>query len=209
MNRTDVSNNRFNLAWLYDNWNKSTIFLAVFVSAMLTLYVKNNNYALFLLWLQTPVCFLQQFEEYILPGGFAGFFNKKVLGSDKSDFPFTKARSFWVNIALIFIAFPVSAILSGQFALSIGLWTAYFSVINSLPRVVMALKFKGYNPGLIVSVLFKIPLGVYVIYYFASNHIVSTKAQLTGLAIGLLCQVLLGLWGGKILKPLIKKENRL
>ena len=58
-----------------------------------------------------------------------------------------------------------------------------------------------------MSVLLNIPVGAYVIYYFASHHTVSTQAQITGLAIGLLGQVLLMAWGFKILKPQIQSPK--
>jgi hypothetical protein len=194
------------LEWLYLNWNKSTIFLSIFVSVMLFLYVRNYNYALFLIWLQTPVYMIHQFEEYILPGGFADFFNIKVLRSNKADFPLTKKASFWINVPLTFIAFPLSAIFAGNFGISIGVWAVYFSIINALSHVVMFFIFR-YNPGLLVSVLLNIPVGIYVVYYFAVHNIVSVETQMTGLAIGILGQALLMIWGFKILKPKIKKPS--
>jgi len=147
-----------------------------------------------------------QFEEYILPGGFGDFFNKRVLGSPAGDFPLTKKASFWINVPLTFISFPLSAILAGHFGLEIGVWTVYFSMINAFSHVVMFFIFR-YNPGLVMSVLLNIPVGAYVIYYFASHHTVSTQAQITGLAIGLLGQVLLMAWGFKILKPQIQSPK--
>jgi len=190
------------MKWLYENWNKATIFLAIFIATMLFLYVKNYNYALFLIWLQTPVYMIHQFEEYILPGGFKDFFNKKVLGSTESEFPLTSKASFWINVPLTFIAFPLSAIFAGNVAISIGVWTVYFSIVNSLSHVVMFFIFR-YNPGLIISILLNIPVGFYVIYYFAVNHLVSIQTQLIGLVLGLLGQALLMIWGFKILKPKI------
>jgi len=172
------------------------------------MYVKSHNYALFLIWLQTPVYFLHQFEEYILPGGFLKFFNTKILGSDKVDFPLTKKASFWINVPLTFIAFPLSAIMADRLFISIGIWTAYFSICNAISHVVMFFMFR-YNPGFIVSLLVNIPVGVYTIYYFVSNDIISMEAQIVGLAIGILGQVLLMIWGFKILKPQIRNEEQL
>ena len=85
------------MKWLIENWNESTIFLAIYVLIMLICFVMKENFPLFLIWLQIPVYFLHQFEEYILPGGFMDFFNIKVLGSDKSDFPLNKKESFWIT----------------------------------------------------------------------------------------------------------------
>ena len=39
------------MKWLYENWMKATIFLAVYSFILLWLYVKEQNFALFLIWL--------------------------------------------------------------------------------------------------------------------------------------------------------------
>lgn len=124
---------------------------------------------MFLIWLQIPVYCLYQFEEYILPGGFADFFYKKGLGSNEKDFPLDKKVSFWINIPIIFVAFPLSAILSGYIDISIGIWTAYFSIINAFSHVAIFFKHK-YNPGFVVSLLLNIPIGAFTIYYFVSHN---------------------------------------
>jgi len=69
------------MKWIIKSWPISTPFLAVYLTILLVLFVMKQNFALFLIWIQTPVYFLHQFEEYILPGGFITFFNTKVLGS--------------------------------------------------------------------------------------------------------------------------------
>ncbi len=189
--------------WLYDNWYKSTIFLAIYLGIFLFVYLKDVNYPLFLLWLQLVIYFIHQFEEYVFPGGFVKFFNTKSLGSDKNDFPLDKKVSFWINIPIIFIALPVSMLLAGYINIAIGIWTAYFSVINALSHVGLFLKNK-YNPGFFVSLFLNIPVGIYTIYYFASLNIISLSDQLIGLGIGLLFQIIVMLYGFVILKPKIK-----
>jgi len=188
------------MKWLYENWYKSTIFLAVYMLIILCVFVIKTDFALFLIWIQTVVYLFHQFEEYILPGGFVEFFNKKVLGSMKSDFPLDKKASFWINIPIIFIAYPLSAILAGYVDISIGIWTAYFSIINALSHVGMFFKYR-YNPGFFVSLFLNIPIGIYTIYYFASQNIISMNEQLIGLIIGLLAQVVVMIYGFKVLKP--------
>jgi len=59
--------------WLIQNWPKTTPFLATISIVVITVYLYEDNFLLFLLWLQTPIYFLHQFEEYIYPGGFAKF----------------------------------------------------------------------------------------------------------------------------------------
>ena len=63
------------LQWLYDNWMKATPFLAIYSAILIWMYVKDVNYALFLIWMQIPIYRAHEFEEYICPGGFLKFFN--------------------------------------------------------------------------------------------------------------------------------------
>ncbi|MDC3388301.1 HXXEE domain-containing protein [Flavobacteriaceae bacterium] len=93
--------------------------------------------------------------------------------------------------------------MAGYIDISIGIWTAYFSLINAISHVGMFFKYK-YNPGLIVSIFLNIPIGIYTIYYFESQNLISANAQLIGLAIGLLVQGAVMVYGFKVLKPKVK-----
>jgi hypothetical protein len=188
--------------WWIENWSKATLTSAIFVTMLLSLFVMKQNFALFLIWVHFPVYLLHQFEEYISPGGFLAFFNTKILGSRDPEFPLDKRRSFWINVPLIFVAFPVSAILATEFGLSFGIWLAYFSVANAFSHVVMFFQHR-YNPGFWVSVLVNIPVGVFTIWYFASHALISIYAHAAGLLIGLAVQGVLMAYGFAILKPKI------
>jgi len=188
------------MKWLMRNWSKSTIFLAIYMTIPLVLFVMKENFVLFLIWIQIPCYFLHQFEEYILPGGFITFFNKKVLRSKQADFPIGEKESFWINIPIIYIAFPLSAILATQFGVAFGIWIAYFSVINAASHVGMVFKHK-YNPGFWVSLLINIPVGIFTIWYFASNQIIPVSAHIIGLLIGVAVQGTVMFYGFKVLKP--------
>ncbi len=194
------------MTWLYNNWYKSTIFLAVYALIFLLLLFEQANFPLFLIGLQFVVYLLHQFEEYVLPGGFVKFFNKNLLGSKKDNFPLDSKVSFWINIPIIFIAYPASTILAGYIDISIGIWTAHFSVINAISHVAMFFKF-AYNPGLIVSVFLNIPVGLFTIYYFQSQNLISANEQLTALSIGLLLQAGLMVYGFGFLKSKVKQEK--
>ena len=192
------------MKWIKENWSKSTLFLALYVTILLVLFVMEKDFALFLIWIQVPVYFLHQFEEYVCPGGFMEFFNTKVLGANKTDFPLTKTVSFWINIPIIFIGFPLSAILSGQIEIAIGIWTAYFSILNALSHVGLFFR-NGYNPGLVVSVFLNIPLGIYTIYYFVSHDIISLQMHLFGGVFALMVQGVVVIYGLKYLKKQVQK----
>ncbi len=190
------------MLWLEDNWPQSTPFLAVFSVAILLAFRSKMEPALFLIWLQTPVYFLHQSEEYIFPGGFLAYFNTHVLGSDQPDFPLTKTTALWINVPVIFIGFPVSAILAMQFGVAVGLWTAYFSIINAASHVGMFFR-NGYNPGFAVSLSLNIPVGGFALWYEVSNGLASMQAHIIGLAIALGVQGGLMVYGFLVLKPKI------
>ena len=191
--------------FLYNNWFKTLPVLIIAMSFQVFNIDRETNFPVFLIWLQTLIYLLHQFEEYILPGGFVKFFNKNLLKSNEDAYPLNKVASFWINIPIIFLAFPISAYLGTTIHLSLAIWTAYFSVINSLSHLGIFFKY-GYNPGLLVSTLLNIPAGVYCIYYFQSEHIITTNEQITGLIIGLSLQVSIMIYGFKILKPKVKKS---
>ena len=191
------------MKWMEDNWPKSTIFLAVYVTILLVLFLRDSDFALFLIWAQTPVYFLHQFEEYVYPGGFTAFFNTKILGSREKDFPVTNKVSFWINIPLIWVGFPVTAILAGQIDISIGIWTAYFSVMNGLSHIGFFIRHR-YNPGFAVSLLVNIPVGLFTIIYFASHQLISLNAHIAGILGAVGIQAVLMIYGLKFLKARIK-----
>jgi hypothetical protein len=188
-------------------WSKTTITSSVYMTLLLVLFVMKQDFPLFLLWLHTPIYFLHEFEEYILPGGFLTFFNTKILGSKDAENPLDVKRSFWINVPLIFFAYPLSAILATKLGLGWGIWVAYFSVANALSHVVMFFQHR-YNPGLIVSVLVNIPVGVFTIWYFFAHHLITVPAHIIGLLIGLSAQAALMIYGFAILKPSIPTSLR-
>ena len=190
------------MKWLYNNWYKSTLFLGCSLLIILVTFVADDNFTLFLIWLQTVVYLFHQFEEYILPGGFVAFFNTNLLGSKQTEFPLDKKASFWINIPIIFIGFPISAILAGYIDISIGVWTVYFSIINAISHVIMFFRFR-YNPGFFVSLFLNIPVGLFTIYHLTTNNIVSLKVHLIGFTIGVIIQLGLMVYGFLILKPKI------
>ncbi len=194
------------LSWLEEYWPIPTPFLALYLTIVLTLFVLNKDFGLFLIWIQTPVYFLHQFEEYVYPGGFLEYFNTKALGSSRKDWPLTKTYSFWINFPLIFIGFPVSAILAGQIDISIGIWTAYFSILNGLSHLGMFFR-DGYNPGLVASVFLNIPVGIYTVYYFTTNQLIPLSSHIIGAGIAVAIQSTLMMFGFKVLKPKIKQNQ--
>ena len=194
------------MKWLYENWPKATIFTAIYIMTLLILFVMKTDYALFLIWAQMCMYLLHQFEEYIFPGGFKEYFNIHMLNSKNDQEPLCKAVAFWINVPVVFIAYPVTAILAQFIGIGVGMWTAYFSIINAAGHVGMAIKDRGYNPGFVVSLFGNIPFGIYTVWYLNSHASVSVTANIVGLVIGLLIQGAVMFYGFAILRPRILRS---
>lgn len=196
------------MKWLYENWMKATPFLAFYTFILVFLYVKDVNYPLYLIWLQGIIYWIHEFEEYIFPGGFLEFFNKNPLGSSLAEYPLTKIGSFWINIPLVYIAMPFSALLAHFFGLEWGLWTAYFSFLNAFAHVIMFFVFgRKYNPGLVVSILLNIPVAIYMSWYFWSNNLITDQTNVISIVVAVLAQASMMIYGFAYLVPKMKKEQ--
>ncbi len=87
------------------------------------------------IWVQGIIYWVHEFEEYVAPGRFLKFFNNNTMRCTRDDYPMTDVGSFWINIPLVYIAMPFSAVLAHFFGLEWGIWTALFSVLNGLGHV--------------------------------------------------------------------------
>lgn len=196
------------MKWLYENWMKATPFLAFYTFVLVFLYVKDVNYPLYLIWLQGIIYWVHEFEEYILPGGFLAFFNHNMMRSNQDEYPLTKVGSFWINIPLVYVAMPFSALLAHFFGLEWGLWTAYFSFLNAFAHVIMFLIFgRKYNPGLIISIFLNIPFAIYMVWYFFDNNLVTTQGNIISIIVAIIAQASMMIYGFGYLVPKMKKEQ--
>lgn len=150
--------------WLYNNWAKLSIFLAIIITAVIYIFIRPYNFLLFLIWIQLPIYLLHQFEEHNW-NGFKNYINRNVFKVTEGDFPLNDKIIFWINIPVVWILIPI---FSGLSSLNImfGLWIPYFAVINSLTHVIVSVRNREYNPGLIVSLILGIPVGIYTLIIF-------------------------------------------
>ncbi|MBQ7125993.1 HXXEE domain-containing protein [bacterium] len=196
------------MKWLYENWMKATPFLAFYTFVLVFLYVKDVNYPLYLIWLQGIIYWVHEFEEYILPGGFLAFFNHNMMRSNQDEYPLTKVGSFWINIPLVYVAMPFSALLAHFFGLEWGLWTAYFSFLNAFAHAIMFFIFgRKYNPGLIISIFLNIPFAIYMVWYFFDNNLVTTQGNIISIIVAIIAQASMMIYGFGYLVPKMKKEQ--
>ncbi len=175
--------------WLYKNWAKLSILIALIVTIIILIYVKLENFVLFLIWLQIPIYLLHQYEEHA-QNGFKNYINKKVFKVQEGEYPLNDENIFWINIPIIWIIMPIFAYLS-SFNIMFGLWIPYFAVLNSLSHVIFSLRNREYNPGLIVSLILGIPVGIYTILIFYTYISVSLIISVISIFVALLLHIII------------------
>ncbi|MGZ7067486.1 MAG: HXXEE domain-containing protein [Methanobacterium sp.] len=175
--------------WLYKNWAKLSIFIAIILALLIYFFIKTENIVLFLIWIQIPIYLLHQFEEHTW-NGFKNYINKKVFNVEEGEFPLNDRNIFWINIPIVWIMMPVFAGLS-SFNVMFGLWIPYFAVFNSLSHVIFSLRNREYNPGLIVSLILGIPVGIYALIIFYSYISVPAIISILSILFALLLHVII------------------
>ena len=158
--------------WLKKEWAKVGVILSIYLFVMLFVFVRQYDFVVFVLLLQTPLYMLHQTEEYIFPGGFGKFFNTRIFNLETEDEPLDENFIFYVNVIIIWIVLPVCGLLS-TLNYNFGLWLPYFSFFAGVAHVALALKAKKlYNPGLMVSLFINIPVGIWSIRYLLGQGLI-------------------------------------
>ncbi len=153
--------------WLYKNWSKLSVLIAVFFTLFTLIYIKPSNIILFLIWIQIPIYLLHQFEEHSR-NGFKNYVNRNVFNVSEGNYPLNDKNIFWINIPIIWILMPLFASLAliNPF---FGLWIPIFAVINSVSHLIFSIVNRHYNPGIMVSLFLGIPVGLYALFIFYSR----------------------------------------
>jgi hypothetical protein len=177
------------LSWLYKNWAKLSVLLAIILTIFIIIFIKSENIVLFLIWIQIPIYLLHQFEEHVW-NGFKNYINKKVFKVQEGNFPLNEKNIFWINIPIIWILMPIFAGLS-SINIMLGLWIPYFAVFNSLSHVIFSVRNREYNPGLIVSLILGIPVGIYALIVFYSYITVPVIISIVSIFFAVLLHIII------------------
>ena len=192
--------------WLKKEWAKVGVILSIFLFVVLFVIVRQYDFVIFILLLQTPLYMLHQTEEYIFPGEFGKFFNTKIFNLETEDKPLDENFIFFVNVILIWIVLPIFSLLSTQ-NYQYGLWIPYFSFFAGIAHVALAIKAKKiYNPGLIVSLLINIPVGLWSVLHLINIGILNNFFLNPHILIGLGTNLILPVMGVILFKNYQKNE---
>ncbi len=194
--------------WLKKDWAKTGFILSIFLLIFLIVFVRKYDFVVFILLLQTPLYMFHQTEEYIFPGGFGKYFNTQIFKLESEDEPVDQNFIFFVNIILIWIALPLFGLLS-TIDYRFGLWIPYFSFFAGIAHIVLAIKAKKiYSPGLIVSLLINIPVGLWSILFLINKGILNNFFWNPHILIGFGLNALLPVSGMILFRNYKKKENQ-
>lgn len=165
--------------YLNSAWQFTGAILAPVLFTLLFIQYTVNpalNMYQWLLWLHLPILMIHEFEEYLVPGGFKDFFNKKTIFS-----PEGSREDGVLNEAYIFLVNPVLAwpwAIIGAFFYRVP-WIGFaliifqFAINNFQHVIAFQLKNKGYNPGLITTLVLLIPYCTFVTWYVVAHNIMT------------------------------------
>lgn len=160
--------------WLKREWAKVGLILSIYLFVFVFVFVRNYDFVVFLLLLQTPIYMLHQTEEYVFPGGFDEFFNTRIFKIETGDGPLNPTFIFYLNVGLIWIVLPLFGLLS-LVNYNFGLWIPYFSLFAGIAHILLSIKAgKLYNPGLFVSLSLNIPVSLWSITYLINRGVLDS-----------------------------------
>ena len=105
------------------------------------------------------------------------------------DTPILSARAaYWINVGIIWVLFPASAVAAMVIDPIWGLWVPCFTVLNGLSHVIAGIQERSCNPGLVASLVLNIPIGaagIYILREAGIGNIVAWAAAIL-IAVGLM-----------------------
>lgn len=148
-----------------------------------------------LLLLHLPILMIHEYEEYILPGGFKEFLNSKSPLAPKvlkEDVPLSEPYLFFVNIIVLWLWIILGAIFAKTIPwIGVGPILLQILINNITHTIAFQTKQKGYNPGLITTILLLMPYNVFVIWYIIKYNVFTQSDWVYGIASGLIVPAIL------------------
>jgi hypothetical protein len=142
--------------FLTTSWVAGAGFMAVALTALWPALSADWPVSLALIYLGLPAYMIHQVEEH---GGdrFRTFVNTVVCGGREG---LTTADVLWINIGGVWVV-DLAAFYAARFIEpGWGLTAVYLMLVNGLSHLGGAVKFPGYNPGLVTSVVLFLPLSI-------------------------------------------------
>jgi hypothetical protein len=121
------------------------------------------------------VYMLHQIEEHLWPGGFRQYANAHVFKSGRDDWPVDIGGVALVNIGYVWL--PVAAAALFPDALRwLGLGWIGLTFVNGLSHIATSIRFRGYNPGLVTSIVLFLPFTTWALAHDVARGTLSGTA---------------------------------
>lgn len=168
-----------------NHWFDIASFLLVIL--VVVLYITKPSGMTLLLWLSLGSLFLHQFEEWRYPGYFPGMVNRAMFKSDMPDrYPLNANSGMLVNVVLGWGGYLLAALFWKQ-----AIWLAIATILVSVGNIfahTIVFNIRGktlYNPGLITSWIFFVPIVYFFFDMMISQKIASPLDWLIGIILGI------------------------
>ena len=173
--------------WLAIHWVAGAGFMAGGFLALAPLLLQILPAALFLIFLHIPGYMIHQVEEHA-GDRFRTFVNNRMFARlevlRNVDILVINLPLVWgLNAAALYAAFI--------WGVGFGLAAPYAMLVNAVAHVGASARFKGYNPGLVTSILVFAPLSFLTILVIGASPSVDLMHHAVGLAVALLVHVLI------------------
>lgn len=125
---------------------------------------------------------VHQFEEYAFPGGFPSITNLLLLGEKQAfdRYPLN-ANQCWISNVFLTYPFYIIPVFFPD-VIWLGLAQVLLGLIQIVAHgIVVNIRLKSlYNPGLGATLFLQLPLGIYYIWYIATNNLASAETYVFG-----------------------------
>jgi hypothetical protein len=105
---------------------------------------------------------IHQIEEHLWPGGFRQFANARVFKSGNDDWPVSEGGVALVNVGYVWLPILLAALFPGPLRW-VGLGWVGLTLINGISHIATSIRFKGYNPGLVTSIVLFLPFTIWML----------------------------------------------
>ena len=170
------------------HWYQFGFVLAVIFSGVLIIWHRRLSDFRLLLSISLITLFIHQFEEYQIPGYFPRMVNAIMFRSKQPDrFPLNTNTALVINVGLGWLLYALAI-----FLLQSAIWLAISTIVISAANVIahtFLFNIKGktlYNPGMVTSLVFFLPLIVYFFVFLSKHHLIHPETFILGIVLGLL-----------------------
>ena len=175
---------------LIHNWVYGGTLAGVLLLVLTPVLAAGWPSALIAVFLTSPIYMLHQLEEHD-----ADRFRAKInemFGKGRDVLPV--AAVFVINVPGVWGVNALAFALAASAGIGWGLIALYTMLANGVVHIVQAVVTRGYNPGLVTSIVLFLPLGIWGSWAVNGTAAVSTAQQITAIATAILIHVAIQLY---------------